>query len=51
MAMKAITVTPGTRKIDLAESDEPVLKTAEDVKLQVLRVGICGTERRNDSGH
>ncbi|MBI3449483.1 MAG: glucose 1-dehydrogenase [Acidobacteria bacterium] len=43
--MKAIAVTPGTKKLTLLETAEPKLRTATDVKIRMLDVGICGTDR------
>ena len=43
--MKAIAVKPGTKIIRLVDRDEPKIQSPDDVKLQVLRVGICGTDR------
>jgi threonine dehydrogenase-like Zn-dependent dehydrogenase len=43
--MKAIAVTPGTKKLVLLDKDEPKLKSATDVKIRMLDVGICGTDR------
>lgn len=43
--MKAIAVIPGTETIRLIDRPEPELKLPDDIKLRVLRVGICGTDR------
>ncbi len=48
--MKAIAVTPGTSTLHLVERPEPVVRQADEVKLRVLRVGICGTDREEAGG-
>ena len=48
--MKAIAVKPGTKIIRLVDRDEPKIQSPDDVKLQVLRVGICGTDREEAAG-
>lgn len=48
--MKAIVLTPGTNQVNLKDWPEPELKTPDDVKLKVLHVGICGTDREEASG-
>ncbi len=48
--MKAIAIKPNTTLIHLVDRPEPGISSPEDVKLQVLRVGICGTDREEASG-
>jgi threonine dehydrogenase-like Zn-dependent dehydrogenase len=48
--MKAITITPGTPGPRLAEREEPSLSSPEEIKLRVLMVGICGTDREEARG-
>ncbi|MGH9435991.1 MAG: glucose 1-dehydrogenase [Terriglobia bacterium] len=48
--MKAIAIVPGTAGSRLVERPEPSLKAPDDVKMRVLRVGICGTDREEISG-
>lgn len=48
--MKAIALTPGTTTIRLIDLPEPVVTSSDDVKVHVLRVGICGTDREEASG-
>jgi threonine dehydrogenase-like Zn-dependent dehydrogenase len=48
--MKAIVLVPGTKQLNLKEWPEPELNTPDDVKLKVLHVGICGTDREEASG-
>jgi glucose 1-dehydrogenase len=43
--MKAVAVYPGTRAVALADQPTPMLRTPTDVKIRVLDVGICGTDR------
>jgi threonine dehydrogenase-like Zn-dependent dehydrogenase len=48
--MKAVALTPGTSTLRLAELPEPGLTGAEEVKIRVLSVGICGTDREQAAG-
>ena len=48
--MKAIAVVPGTTTVRLVDRPEPQVVAADDVKVQVLRVGICGTDREEAAG-
>jgi glucose 1-dehydrogenase len=48
--MKAIGLIPGTKIVKLMETEEPYIKNADEVKLRVLEVGICGTDREEVSG-
>ncbi len=48
--MKAIVLQPGTKNLRLAEWQEPVLQKETQVKVKVLRVGICGTDREEAAG-
>lgn len=48
--MKAIAVVPGTKNVRLVERPEPFLETPHQIKLAVLRVGICGTDREEAAG-
>ena len=43
--MKAIAVVPGTREVTLIEQEAPPLAAPTDVKLRMLDVGVCGTDR------
>src|SRR5687767_15794984 len=49
--MKAIAVVPGTSDVRLVERPEPGIGAANQVKLRVLEVGICGTDREEANGH
>jgi glucose 1-dehydrogenase len=48
--MKAIAITPGTREVNIVDRPEPQLASPGQIKLRVLRVGICGTDREEASG-
>jgi threonine dehydrogenase-like Zn-dependent dehydrogenase len=48
--MKAIAITPGTPGPRLSEREEPPLSADDEIKLRVLRVGICGTDREETRG-
>lgn len=43
--MRAIAITPGVAGAQIVERDEPKITTPDQVKMRVLRVGICGTDR------
>src|SRR5438132_10849427 len=48
--MKAIALVPGTTKLRLVERPEPRIEQPDQVKLRVIMVGICGTDREEASG-
>jgi threonine dehydrogenase-like Zn-dependent dehydrogenase len=48
--MKAIVNVTSTSTLNLVDRPEPVLSTEDEVKLKVLRVGICGTDREEAAG-
>ncbi len=48
--MKAISIKPGTKNINLVDRPEPNISAPDDVKVKVIRVGICGTDREEASG-
>ncbi|MBI5880329.1 MAG: glucose 1-dehydrogenase [Chloroflexi bacterium] len=48
--MKAIAVVPGTPDMRLVERLEPAINAPDEVKLRVVRVGICGTDREEAAG-
>jgi threonine dehydrogenase-like Zn-dependent dehydrogenase len=48
--MKALALVPGTDNVRLVNRSEPAISGPHDVKLRVLRVGICGTDREEASG-
>lgn len=47
--MKAIVLKPGTTDVQVTDRPEPEIKYPDEVKLRVLEVGVCGTDR--DEAH
>jgi threonine dehydrogenase-like Zn-dependent dehydrogenase len=43
--MKAVSVFPGTRDLRITDEPEPHIDSPTSVKLRVLQVGICGTDK------
>jgi threonine dehydrogenase-like Zn-dependent dehydrogenase len=43
--MKAGAVFPRQRKVDMVALDEPKISSSTQVKLRMLEVGVCGTDR------
>jgi threonine dehydrogenase-like Zn-dependent dehydrogenase len=48
--MKAIAIIPNTTEIHLIDHPEPKISAPDQVKLRVLQVGICGTDREEIAG-
>lgn len=48
--MKAVSLTPGTARLNLVDLHEPEVMSPDDVKIRILRAGICGTDREEASG-
>ena len=48
--MKALALVPGTTDLQLIDRPEPQVTTPTQVKLKVLQVGICGTDREEAAG-
>ncbi len=48
--MKAIALVPGTKSVHLVDRPEPSVVSGDEIKLRVLRVGICGTDREETAG-
>ncbi|HEY6083206.1 MAG TPA: glucose 1-dehydrogenase [Chitinophagaceae bacterium] len=48
--MKAIAIVPGTQNLSLVERPEPQIAAPDEIKLQILQVGICGTDREEAAG-
>ena len=48
--MKVIAIVPGTAGSRLVERPEPSITIPDEIKLRVIRVGICGTDREEMSG-
>jgi threonine dehydrogenase-like Zn-dependent dehydrogenase len=49
-SMKAIALIPGTTDVRVVDRPEPSVRAPNEVKLQVLQVGICGTDREQAAG-
>jgi threonine dehydrogenase-like Zn-dependent dehydrogenase len=50
MKMRAIALVPGSTALQLVERPEPQIVAPDDIKLKVLHVGICGTDREEAAG-
>ena len=48
--MKAVAVFPASREIKVVEQPEPSIGEADEVRVRVLDVGICGTDREEAAG-
>lgn len=48
--MKAIANTTNTPTLKLVDRPEPTIAADDEVKLRILRVGICGTDREEAAG-
>lgn len=48
--MKAIAVVVGTPNVRLVDRPEPQIAADDEVKLRIVRVGICGTDREEAAG-
>jgi threonine dehydrogenase-like Zn-dependent dehydrogenase len=48
--MQALALVPGTENVRLVDRSEPTVSAPHDVKLRVLHVGICGTDREEVAG-
>jgi threonine dehydrogenase-like Zn-dependent dehydrogenase len=48
--MRALAVVPGTTQVNLVDRAEPSIAAPDEVKLRILRVGICGTDREEAAG-
>lgn len=48
--MKAISIKPGIAGSEIIEKEEPKLQSPYDVKVKILEVGICGTDREQVAG-
>src|SRR5512140_2366599 len=48
--MKAIANITGTSTLHLVDRPEPALSADDEVKLRIIRVGICGTDREESAG-
>jgi hypothetical protein len=43
--MKAVAVFPARRQVQLIDHPEPNIKSPAQVKVRVLDIGVCGTDR------
>jgi threonine dehydrogenase-like Zn-dependent dehydrogenase len=48
--MQAIALVPATTNLHLVNRPEPSITAADEVKIRILRVGICGTDREQAAG-
>ncbi len=48
--MKAIAITPGTSDVRIIDRPDPALAADDEIKVKVLHVGICGTDREETAG-
>ena len=48
--MKAIALVPHTKNVQLIDWPDPKIETPTQIKVKVLDVGICGTDREEVSG-
>lgn len=48
--MKAIALIPGTKNVRLSDRPEPNIEAPTEIKVRVLQVGICGTDREEAAG-
>jgi threonine dehydrogenase-like Zn-dependent dehydrogenase len=48
--MKGIAIKTGTTDLHLVDRPEPSITSPDEIKLRVLQVGICGTDREEVSG-
>ncbi len=48
--MKAIALLPGSTSIRLLDRPEPTISGSDEIKMKVLRVGVCGTDREETAG-
>lgn len=48
--MKAISIIPGSTAVELKDFPEPKIESPTQVKIKILEVGICGTDREQATG-
>ncbi len=48
--MRAIAIQPGKAGVRVVERAEPKVEAPDQIKLQILQVGICGTDREQAAG-
>jgi glucose 1-dehydrogenase len=44
-SMRAVAVVPGKKEVRLVSQPAPAVSSPSDVKLRILEVGVCGTDR------
>lgn len=48
--MKAVSLVPHTTNVSLTDISEPAIVSPSDIKIKVLQVGVCGTDREEVNG-
>lgn len=48
--MRAIAMVPETRAVRLVEREEPMIASPDEIKIKIIRTGICGTDREKTMG-
>ncbi len=48
--MKAIAIIPHTKKVSVVDVGEPGIAEPDEIKIKILQVGICGTDREEVKG-
>ncbi len=48
--MKAIAIVPGTAGSRIVQRSEPLIAAPDEVKIRIIRVGVCGTDLEEVSG-
>lgn len=48
--MKAIAIVPGKKNAFLTDRPEPTVSAPDEIKIKILQVGICGTDREEVAG-
>jgi threonine dehydrogenase-like Zn-dependent dehydrogenase len=48
--MRAIAIKPGTPEVHFVDRPEPDIQQETDIKMKMLQVGICGTDREEAAG-
>lgn len=48
--MKALVLKPHTTELNISEVAEPMITRPDEIKMKILQVGICGTDREQAEG-
>ncbi len=48
--MKALSIIPSIKSLNLVDRMEPSITSSDEVKMKILKVGICGTDREEVNG-